>query len=262
MLLAQLSDSHILEPGEVLCGVVDTAALLAAAVAHVNTLDPQPDLILVTGDLVNDGRPAQYAHLRQLLAPLGAPLVLVPGNHDDGAALIAEFPGQSRRAVHDLGPLRLVVLDSLVAGEPGGRIGDEQLGWLDAVLAADRHRPVLVAVHHPPFLTGIAHMDGMGLEDGTAFGEVIGRHPQVERVLCGHLHRPIQVRWRGTLALTAPSVAHQLSLDLRPDGAATFSFEPPAILLHWWRPDAGLVTHQSYVDRFAGPYRFDGSRVE
>jgi len=262
MLLAQLSDTHVLEPGAVLCGVVDTAALLAAAVAHVNALEPSPDFVLVTGDLVDDGSQAQYAHLRQLLAPLRAPVILVPGNHDDPAALLAEFPDQRGRAVHDLGPLRLVVLDSRLPGQPGGCLGEEQLRWLDEVLATDRGRPALVAVHHPPFVTGIVHMDGMGLQDAEAFGEVIARHPHVERVLSGHLHRPIQVRWRGTLALTAPSVAHQVSLDLRPDGTATFTFEPAAILLHWWRHDAGLVTHQSYVERFAGPYRFDGSRVE
>jgi 3',5'-cyclic AMP phosphodiesterase CpdA len=230
---------------------------LRAAVAHVGTLDPAPDLVLMTGDLVNDGRAAQYAHLRALLDPLGAPLVMIAGNHDDRAALQEAFPDQSLRGVHHVGPIRLIVLDSLVPGQPGGRLGREQLAWLDAALDEDRMGPVIVAVHHPPFVTGIDHMDAMGLQDSEAFGGVIARHPNVERVLCGHLHRPIQTRWRGTLAMTAPSVAHQVTLDLRPGAAGSYYFEPPALLLHCWQPGLGMVSHHSYIDRSDGPYSFD-----
>ena len=145
------------------------------------------------------------------------------------------------------------MLDSLLPGEPGGRLDADQLAWLDAVLAAAPAAPTLVALHHPPFVTGIAHMDAMALAsaDAEALGAVIERHPQVERVLCGHLHRSISRRWRGTIAQIAPSVAHAVALDLRPDGPAAWTREPPGMLLHWWRPDAGLVTHLQPVGPFA-----------
>src|SRR4029077_13064011 len=74
--IAQVSDLHIVEPGQ-LCGDrVDTAAVVRAAVAHLNALVPTPDLVLLTGDLVDNARPAQYDHLRSLLAPLKIPLQL------------------------------------------------------------------------------------------------------------------------------------------------------------------------------------------
>jgi 3',5'-cyclic AMP phosphodiesterase CpdA len=255
VVIAQMSDTHIGEPGYRCAGVVDTAALLEQAVEHVNRLDP--DIVLVTGDLVDSGGVGEYAHLRSLLARLDAPVHLLPGNHDDREAMRSAFPRFQR--VVEAGPVLLILLDDVIPGSPCGRLGDEQLAWLDLTLAADPRRPTVVALHHPPFLTGIAHMDAMGLEDAAAFGQVIERHPHVERVVCGHLHRPIVTRWCGTLALTAPSVAHQVALDLGPDGPARFVFEPPAVLLHRWS-DGGLVTHVSYVGAYDGPYRFDGQR--
>src|SRR2546422_160764 len=95
-----------------------------------------------------------------------------------------------------------------------------------------------------------------------AFADVVRRHPQVERVVCGHLHRPIQARVGGTLASTAPSTAHQVALDLEDDHPLAFVMEPPACQLHVWRPDTGLVSHTSYIGDFDGPYLpSDGSKV-
>lgn len=93
---------------------------------------------------------------------------------------------------------------------------------------------------------GHGHMDAMGLAPTAAAGlaEVVGRHPQVERVTCGHLHRSITRRFAGTVAMTVPSCAHAVALDLRdgtPEGAS--DLEPPAVTLHQWHPERGLVTH-------------------
>ena len=101
-----------------------------------------------------------------------------------------------------------------------------------------------MALHHPPFVTGISHMDAMGLDEAAArgLGAIVERHPQVERVQAGHLHRSILCRWHGTIAATAPSVAHAVALDLN-DEPAAWSLEPPGFLLHRWTPETGLVTH-------------------
>lgn len=260
MLLAQISDMHVCAPGRLLGRAIDTAGFLARAVAHLNALDPRPDLVLATGDLVDEGQAEQYAHLRSLLAPLAMPVYLVPGNHDDREALVAAFPdhaylprqGFLQYAVEGL-PVRLLVLDTLIPGEPGGRICDERRAWLAARLAEAPDRPTALVMHHPPFATGLAYMDEMGLDGADALAEVVRRHPQVERVLCGHLHRPIQTRWAGTVASTAPSTAHQVTLDLREDGPLAFSMEPPACQLHLWRAGAGLVSHLSYIGAYDGP---------
>jgi Icc protein len=256
-LVVQITDFHIVEIGQLLLGAIDTAAYLRAAVDHLNTLDPVPDVVLATGDLVNDGTVAQYEHLRQLLDPLRPPLRLVPGNHDDRAAMRAVFPDHDELGLDGYiqyvvdGPARVVVIDSSRFPEPGGRLETSQLEWLDGVLAQAPTTPTIVVVHHPPFVTGISHMDAMGLDraDADGLAAVIARHPQVERIQCGHLHRSITRRWHGTIAATAPGVAHAVGLDLV-GGPAAWNREPPACTLHWWTPATGLVSHLQAIGAY------------
>ena len=75
-------------------------------------------------------------------------------------------------------------------------------------------------------------------------------------MLCGHVHRPIQVRWAGTVASIAPSTAHQATLDLREGAKLSMTMDPPGVALHLWRPDTGLITHVSYVGTYEGPRPF------
>ena len=254
MLLVQLSDPHIVQEGEQLLGGIDTATFLREAVEHVNRLDPQPDLVLLTGDLTNEGKAEEYEHLRALLAPLRARFHLVPGNHDLTEQLRAAFPDHVHGADGAWadgvieGPLRIVTLDSSRYPAPGGSLDPSQLEWLDRTLAAAPDVPTVVAVHHPPFATGIKHMDAMALDAGSAAGlaAVIADHPQVERVLCGHLHRSISRRFAGTIAMTAPSTAHAVHLDFG-DDAAAWNHEPPALLLHLLMSPGGVVTHLEVV---------------
>lgn len=260
MIVAQISDSHIVAPGVLLYGRVDTAGFLTRAVAALNRLDPPPDIVVLTGDLVDKGQPAEYEHLRALLAPLAMPVFVIPGNHDAREALRAAFGGDLylprdgflQYAVEDH-PVRLIALDTLIPGEGGGELCAERLLWLDRTLAAAPGRPTLVMMHHPPFATGIARMDRAGLRGSDAFAAIIARHPQVERILCGHLHRAIDRRFAGTIAGTAPSTAHQIRLDLRAGAPLRFMFEPPGYQLHLWR-DGALVSHTASIGDWPGPY--------
>jgi 3',5'-cyclic AMP phosphodiesterase CpdA len=264
MLIAQITDLHILADERPLLGQVDTAACLKRAVAALLALDPQPDVILATGDLVDAGSAAEYAHLRRILASLGQPLYVIPGNHDSRAGLHAAFADRGylptdgaflHYTVEDW-PLRLIGLDSIVPGEDGGRLCEERLAWLEARLAEQPERPTLLFLHHPPFRTGIDHMDAMGLAEADRLGALLARHPQVERVVAGHVHRSIHARLGGTPASIAPSTAHQLTLALRPGKAPTFSLEPPGFHLHLWAPGQGITTHTAFTGDFPGPYPF------
>jgi 3',5'-cyclic-AMP phosphodiesterase len=117
---------------------------------------------------------------------------------------------------------------------------------------------VIVALHHPPFDCGIGHMDAIRLEPqaATALEALIRQHPNVERVICGHVHRPMFVRFGGTIASAVPAPAHQVTLDLAPDAPSTFTLEPPAFALHRYDRQGGLVTHHAYVEASEGPYPF------
>jgi 3',5'-cyclic-AMP phosphodiesterase len=264
MILAQLTDLHIKEEGKLAYRKIDTAAALEAALAHLQTQTVRPDLVLFTGDLVDTGQPEEYTRLRTHLTGLDIPFFLMPGNHDDRDALRTGFLDHAYLGMDDDPicytiepfPLRIIALDSLVPGQGGGALGARQLDWLAERLAEQPERPTVVALHHPPFATGIGHMDQIGLADSAALAGIIARHPQVERVLSGHIHRPIHARWAGTIASTAPSTAHQVVLDLRPDSPSAFVLEPAGYQLHHFTPGAVLTSHTATVGDWAGPFPF------
>jgi Icc protein len=254
MFIAHITDTHIRRPGDLAYGVVDTAAMLARAVAALGRLDPAPDVAVVTGDLVDTGAAEEYAHLRALLAPLKMPVFVIPGNHDAREELRQAFAadgylprdGFLHYTIEDW-PLRLVALDTLIPGAVGGELCRERLLWLDRTLAAAPQQPTAILMHHPPFVTGIGHMDRIGLDGIPDFAAIVARHPQIERILCGHLHRAIDRRFAGSVAGTAPSTAHQVALDLAPAAALAFTLEPPGYQLHWWSAAGGLVTHTALI---------------
>ncbi len=269
MLIAQITDTHISTPDSVNDRHFRTAEHLERAVAHLNRLDPRPDVVLATGDLVERGEAQEYVRLRSILDRLTMPVYAVPGNHDSREQLARAFA--DRGYLPDQGflqytvegwPVRLIGLDTHVPGEPGGRLCAERLGWLDARLAEAPDRPTLVFMHHPPFVTGMQAMDAMGLEGGPALAEVIGRHPQVERVVCGHVHRAMTRRFAGTVASTSPATAHQLALVLTPARHLAVVMEPPACALHLWLgSEAGLVSHLSVIGDERPPFTlYDGQR--
>lgn len=269
MLIAQITDTHISTPDSVNDRHFRTPEHLERAVAHLNRLDPRPDVVLATGDLVERGEPQEYARLRSILDRLTMPVYVVPGNHDSREHLARAFAdrgylptqGFLQYTVEEW-PVRLIGLDTHVPGEPGGQLCAERLGWLDARLAEAPGRPTLVFMHHPPFVTGMQAMDAMGLEGGPALAEVIGRHPQVERVVCGHVHRAMTRRFAGTVASTSPATAHQLALVLSPARHLAVVMEPPACALHLWLgSDAGLVSHLSVIGDERPPFTlYDGHR--
>ena len=263
MLLCQISDTHIKAGRKLAYGIVDTATMLERCVADILQLPQQPDAVIATGDLVDFGRADEYALLRELLAPLTMPLYLMPGNHDERGQMRASFPDHPYlrqwepflQFAIDEHPVRIVALDTLIPRQGGGSLCGERLAWLDQTLSAQPERPTVVALHHPPFTTGIGHMDRVALDNVSGLDAVIRRHPQVERVIAGHLHRPITARFAGTVASTCPSPAHQVALDIAPDAADDFILEPPGYQLHWWN-GRQLVTHTTYIGEFDGPFPF------
>lgn len=261
--LVQLTDLHIREPGRLAYGRINTAPYLEQAVRSVLALRQPADAIVVTGDLSDFGRAAEYEHLQALLAPLQMPLYLLPGNHDEREQLRRSFPTHTYLGTEGyvqysvkVGPLRLIALDTAETGKPHGRLCRERLDWLAAELDRCQGEPVVVAMHHPPFKTLIGHMDEIGLMEGAQEMEaIIRRHPNVERIICGHLHRAIDVRFGGTIASTSPAPGHQVCLDLQPQAPSAWTLEPAGFRVHAWDGER-LVTHLAASGEFEGPYPF------
>lgn len=258
MIIVQVTDTHITAPGRLIAGGIDTAPALARCVAAVNALDPQPDVVVISGDLVDTGWREDYEHLQRLLSPLRAPVHLLPGNHDKREPLRAVFTdhgglpaaGPLNHVVDDF-PLRLVALDTNVPGAVHGELNQDTLQWLDDRLREGRTRPTMVFLHHPPFSTGIAAMDDSRLRNGDALADILGRHPQVLHVAGGHVHRAIHTRWHGIAASIAPSPSHAIALDLRAGAHPSLRPEPGAFHVHVWQPDpepfGAVVTHIAYI---------------
>jgi 3',5'-cyclic-AMP phosphodiesterase len=265
MLICQLTDLHVRPMGKSANRVVETNRFTERAFRAVARLSPRPDVVVITGDLTECGLDAEYAHLSQLLRKwLPMPVFVIPGNHDRRVPFregLRHLPGVTadphyvQFAVDDHA-VRLVMLDTLVPGAGHGELRAEQLEFLDRTLAAAPDKPTIVAMHHPPFACGIAHMDRINLRNASEFAGVIARHRQVERIICGHHHRPIVARVAHAIASISPSVAHQVEMSLDPHDRGAFVFEPPAFQLHRWTAADGIVSHTLYVEDFPGPYPF------
>ena len=252
MIVAQVTDLHVVERGQKMKGMLDTNTMAAAAIEHVKALAPRPDVVLVTGDLADDGNVAQYHFLRELLDGMAIPYYVIPGNHDHRAPLLQVFEGHVAAAgdflqyVIDDYPVRLIALDTLIEDRDDGLLCDRRLAWLDEALRGAPQRPTLIFMHHPPFETGVWWMDASGLSGSASLRAIVARHPQVQRIICGHVHRPIQTSWGATLISVAPSTAYQVHLDLVPESRPCFILEPPACQLHVF-DGHGFVSHTSYV---------------
>jgi Icc protein len=246
-LLAQISDLHV----QVGAGDGATVARVQAVVAAVRTLEPAPDSVLVTGDLVHHGTAAEYDRVAELLAPLRMPVHLLAGNHDDRDALraalgpfVGEGHGSFVQYTARSGPLRLVVCDTTEPGQDGGRLCDQRLAFIDEALAADRDTETVLAMHHPPLLTGIQVMDEIGLDDASRseLAAMLERAPNVSRIVAGHVHRAMFGRLGACTVFTCPSTDLAIQLDLTGSGEITVVDEPPAFALHL-AAGGGLTTH-------------------
>lgn len=265
MLICQLTDLHVRARGVAANRVSETNMFTERACRVVAAFRPRPDVVLITGDLTECGLEAEYANLSAILSrTLSLPVYVVPGNHDRRENLrrgLGHLPGVTadplfvQYAVED-NPVRLVMLDTLVPGAGHGALSAAQLEWLDRTLAAQPSKPTLVGMHHPPFVTGIPHMDKIALLDQEAFRAVIARHRQVRRIVCGHHHRPIVGQCAHAIVSIAPSVAHQVELTFDPANPGAFNFEPPAFQLHKWLQLDEFVSHTVYIDQFRGPFPF------
>lgn len=219
MLIAHISDCHIALPAP---EGSDRSGDLRRSVDYVNGLEPQPDLVVHTGDVAHDAKPEEYAEAARILDRLQAQLLAIPGNRDDRAAFRAAFAGRLPDNCHDefiqyamaTEHFCVVLLDSISTQSNKGRLCEARLAHFEAMLSDAGDRPVAVFMHHPPFEVKESNypiqFEDWGEVD--AFSRIVSQHRNVKNIYCGHSHRTARGMAAGVEASTIPSMATDLRM--------------------------------------------------
>ena len=261
----QISDTHIVKPGSLVSGRLETSGplkRLALRIAELQFEVGPLDGIVVTGDVSDDGTAESYALFKSILKPLDLPIFCIPGNHDARTPFRAAFDGAGYLPKagklnwqHRLGALQVIGLDTLIEGQGGGELDQDSLQFLKTCLADLKQAPAVVMMHHPPFKSGMAFMDSIGLQNGTEqLSEILAEYQGEILVLCGHIHRNISTRLAGHTVISAPSVCSSFLFNTHHDAPIGFLKQEGGVLLHQWAE--GFKSIRIDPVRGDGPFGF------
>lgn len=253
MLIAQITDTHIVPKGREWKSLPETrvAARLRLVVDHLNDLDPKPDVVLLTGDAIDDGGQETYDHLKEILNPLSMPLYVIPGNHDDREAMRAAFHKGSymphKGFIHyviDSHAVRLIALDTVVPGKIHGLLCQQRVDWLAHTLQKNTGKPTLIFMHHPVIKVGQKVVDHDNCFTPDRFEDIIRAFPNIIGIIAGHNHRPFMRLFGETLCFTAPSVAPQFHCfeEGNDNYSIALDITQPSFTLHKWAGGFHLVS--------------------
>jgi 3',5'-cyclic AMP phosphodiesterase CpdA len=254
MKLIHLTDLHFVAPGQRLYGL-DPRERLDAAITDINAHHADAALAVITGDLAHWGDDEAYASLRESLSALAIPIVPILGNHDDRMAFLRHFPDALQdengfvQGHRDAPPGRLLFLDTLNEGYTAGWYCAKRRAWLARELG-QHEGPFYVFMHHPPFETGMAPMDRIGLAQRGDFAAVVAPEAdKVRHLFHGHVHRPISGSWMGIPFSTLRATSHQVWFDLAARGLdVRGSHEPPAYAVVLIGAETVVVHSHDYLD--------------
>lgn len=212
--IVQITDTHMVaEPGD----RDHPYTALERLFAQMRRDPWQPELILATGDLSNDGSAASYRRLQPLLASIALPVYCIPGNHDEPAEMEAALLGGPLRSLRVLAvdPWQLVFLDSRVPGEDHGHLGPGELDALEEALRSAPDRHALVVLHHGPF--PVCPLPNCQLDNAEDLCALLSRHPNVRAVLSGHNHCAVDAIHRGVRTLVTPATCNNFEHPKKPE---------------------------------------------
>ncbi len=256
MIIAQISDTHI---------ALDTPDAdrrlrdFAQTIADINALDPAPDVIIHTGDIVHNGRLDEYAEAVAILSKARAPVYVMVGNKDNRANLREAF-SESRYfapdsdfidyAIDDF-PVRLIALDTLNPSSNKGDFCRERINRLIELIDAETAKPVAVFTHHPPFEVSVGP-DPLHFDSREVMSELASTLQQSGRVIsvfCGHVHRSATGLVRQIPATVVPCIATTLRKGDYPADLQTC----PIYHVHRFDPVWGFATESRIVRKQPQP---------
>ncbi len=247
--ILQITDFHLFgDPRTKLLGV-NTQNTFDAVLGLARMRDWPPDVIVVTGDLAQDGSAETYRRLRGHLVALDVPIYWLPGNHDDISVMADCLSGDNVKAEGSFckGKWQVILLDSTVPDKVGGYLGEDELERLDRCLDGHPDYHALICLHHQPVSIGCAWMEPIGLDNAGPFFAVVDRHPQVRGVVWGHVHQDLTVQRKGVPLLAAPSTCFQFKPN---SDKFTIDGQLPGYRLLLLQPDGAIQTEVRRLEDF------------
>jgi Icc protein len=247
--LLQFTDPHLSGDPTASFRGVDTLHALRTAVVNATQRFGEPDAYLLTGDLVQDD-PAGYRWMKHVFGAAAVPVLCIAGNHDVPDRMREEL-SQAPFQVHGhrtLGQWLIVLLDTWVARDAGGRLGAEQLSKLDATLAEHADRHVLLCLHHHPISMRSRWLDTVGLRDADEFMQIVRKHRNVRGVLWGHVHQALDSFVEGVRFMSTPATCAQFK-----PGSDDFALDhrPPGYRMLDLMPDGSIATEVVWLETYA-----------
>jgi Icc protein len=260
--ILQISDTHIVSEGVLVSSRLNTSDALIRLVSRINSIRDQIgtiDAVLISGDLSDDGCAQSYQRFKTHVSPLDLPIYVIPGNHDGRDTMRSAFTEHLPISgplnwCHSFNDIVMIGLDTLVEGQGHGTLTFDTLSFLESSLIAAQGSPVLLALHHPPFLSGINFMDKIGLTNRKAFLEIIAGYSGELRIVCGHIHNMIVTSIGKHTSISAPSPGSTFAYDRRADAPVGFLSHEDGCLLHRW--DGGFQTIRIGPVAGSGPFAF------
>ena len=262
--IIQLSDPHIVPEGELAYGQVETSAPLKSCVETINRILPNIgpiDMVIVTGDLTDYGTTEEYQRFRDIMEPLKIPYRVIPGNHDNVNVMRASFSDQDWMPksgpinwTAEFTDLALIALDTNIIDQDYGNLSDKSLSYLQDKLADLNNKSVIVAIHHPPILTGMKTMDKYNLRECEKLKTILSEFPGELKLVCGHMHRNINAFFGSVICQISPGTSHCVNMDFREAAPHSLIREPGAFLLHEMR--GGIMTHTIPIGHFGETHLF------
>lgn len=260
----QISDTHIAAHGELVSGRLDTVAAFESLVERISQIRSEigkVDAIIVSGDLSDDGTADSYKLFKNILGKLDIPTFVIPGNHDIRCGLRDAFsadgylPKVGKLNWHvPLVDFHMIGLDTLVEGMAGGELDISTLAFLSDKLKMLDGAPILLALHHPPFKSGILFMDEIGLQGVQQLQKILKLYDGEVRVICGHIHTMMVVNIVGHIAVSTPSPCSSFAYNLQEDAPVGFMEVEDGCLLHRW--SNGFQSIRIPTNQGKGPFPF------
>ncbi len=245
--LVQITDCHIFASGEDRLLGLNTRHSFEAVSEAVVTDSVNPDLLLATGDLSQDGSPAAYEYLANQFDSMQIPVFWIPGNHDDKAALREHFKAEQIHATKQvlIGKWQIVLLDSTIEGEVFGRVSETQLEFMDNALHDYPDHHALVCLHHQALDCGSEWLDLKGLKDSDRLRARLMQHNNLRGVLWGHVHQEMHQTVDRVAWMSTPSTCIQFKPGNREFATGT---ETPGYRHISLYPDGSIATAVHRVD--------------